>query len=116
MRGSVQHVRRSLARLQEALQGSSPYEIGEALPVLREAITAVEETGRRLAGGEVPEHGLKPALIALTCEIGMAQQLADQGLALYRSRAMEVAALAGGYGATGLPAPVPTGVTIKLEG
>ena len=79
-------------------------------------MTAVEETGRRLASGEAAERGLKPALTALMCEIRLAQQLADQGLALYRNRAMELAALAGGYGATGFPAPVPTGATITLKG
>jgi len=116
MRGSVDDVRRRLSRLRDAMTGASPRGIDEALLELPRAIAEIQETGRRLGNGEAPEPGLKAALPSLLQEIGLTLQLADQGLALYRNRAAEIAALAGGYGATGLPAPVPAAPTIRIEG
>ena len=116
MRGSVDSVRRHLAQLREAMIGSSPRAIDEALPELAKAIAVVQEMEQKLASGETPDRALRAALPVLMREISMTQQLADQGLALYRNRAMELAALAGGYGATGLPAPAPVGATIRIEG
>ena len=116
MRGRVDNVRQHLAHLREAMTGSSPCEIHEALPELARAAAIVQEIERELASGQAPDCALRAALPVLVREIGMTQRLADHGLALYRSRAMELAALAGGYGATGLPAPVPVGATIRIEG
>jgi hypothetical protein len=116
MRGSVDSVRRNLAHLRDALTGSSPHAIDEALPELAKAMTTVQEIEQKLASGETPDRALRAALPVLMREISRTQQLADQGLALYRNRAMELAVLAGGYGATGLPAPAPVGATIRIEG
>ena len=116
MRRNVENVRRQLDRLRAAMTGPSPRDIDEALPALAQAIVAMQETERRLATGEAPDRGLGAALIALTPEIGLVQQLADRGLTLYRNRARELAALAGGYAPTGLPAPLSSGPTIHLEG
>ena len=116
MRGNVENVRWHLDRLRAALTGPSPREIEEALPALAQAIATMRETEQRLAQGAAPERGLAAALAALTREIDLVQKLADRGLALYRNRALELAAQAGGYGATGLPAPLPPGATIQIEG
>ena len=116
MRGNADNVRRSLARLRKALQGTSPQEIHQAMPAVAEAITAMGQIEQRLAVGEEPPRGLKASLSALKQEIGFTQQLVDYGLALYRNRAIELAALAGGYDATGLPSPIATGSTIRIEG
>jgi hypothetical protein len=116
MRGNVDNVRRHLARLREAMTGSSPHAIDEALPELAKAMMIVQKIEQRLANGEAPDRALRATLPVLVREIGLTQQLADRGLALYRNRAMELAALAGGYGATGLPAPLPVGATIRIEG
>ena len=116
MRGSVESIRRHLARLRAAMTTSAARDIADALPALAQAITTLEETERQLASGETPERGLLAALAALSREINVTQQLADQGLALYRTRALEFSALAGGYSATGLPAPLPAGATIRIEG
>jgi hypothetical protein len=116
MRGNVEHVRRRLDSLRAAMTGRSPSDIEETLSALAQAIAAMEQTQQRLAQGEMPDRGLASALTALAREIGLVQQLADYGLALYRNRARELAAQAGGYAATGLPAPLPTGATIRIEG
>jgi hypothetical protein len=116
MRGSVENVRRHLGRLRAAMTAPSPRDIDDTLPVLAQAMAFLEETERKLAIGETPQRGLGAELAALSREIVLAQQLAERGLELYRGRARELAALAGGYGATGLPAPLPTAATIQIEG
>ena len=116
MRGRVENVRRHLARLRATMASPAVREIEEALPGFAEAITAMQEMERKLADGATAERGLAAALAALMREIGSTQEMADRGWELYRLRARELATLAAGYGATGMPAPLPPAATIRIEG
>lgn len=116
MRGNVEDVRRKIARFRAALIAPSPRQIEDALPELNHAIATMQETERRLAAGDRADREMAAALTGLVEEIRVTQALADRGLELYRNRARELAMLTGGYGATGMPAPLPTGATIRIEG
>jgi len=116
MGGSVESARRHLGRLRVALTSASLREMEQAVPELEQAMVSLRELEARLGSGEAPEAGLTLALLALARETQLAQRLADRGRDLCQGRAMALAAAAGGYSASGKPAPLGPVSTIRIEG
>jgi hypothetical protein len=116
MQASVDEARRHLDRLREALASPSPRAVDEILPDLRKAVASLHELERKLTQGEITNPNLALELIALSREIGAVRRLTDHGLELCNGWAVLLATAAGGYVASGKPAPLNPGSSLKIEG
>ncbi len=120
MQACVQETRHHLDHLREALKSASPQELVAVMPGFEESIAAMEasaqELERALARGEVPDAALRKDIETLCQELDVAQQLLDRGRELCAARSILVATAAGGYGASGKPAELRPGSSIKIEG
>ena len=120
MRASVEDARRYLDRLRVALASPSLRDIEEALPELARAVASMaasrKDLERKLESGQAPDAGLARDLTTLSREIGIARRLADRGVELCNGRAILLATAAGGYVASGKPAPLNLGWRIEIEG
>jgi hypothetical protein len=116
MRDLVDDARRQLDRVREALASSDPQNLADVLPELESAVASVRQLEQTLAKGETPEAGLSLDLAALAQELSIAQRLLERGQELCCARAILVAIAAGGYGASGQPAALRPGSSIRIEG
>ena len=116
MQASVEEARRHLDRLREALASPSPREIEEILPDLGKAVASLQELEQKLAQGEITNPSMALELIALSREIGLVRRLTDHGLELCNGWAVLLATATGGYVASGKPAPLNPGSSLKIEG
>jgi hypothetical protein len=120
MRASLDATRRQLDRLREALISPSPQDLEAAIPEFACSIAAMETSAREmeaaLSRGEAPPPELRAELAALCEELSVAQKLLDRGRELCAARSILVATAAGGYGASGKPAELRPGSSIRIEG
>ncbi len=120
MRDSVDDARRQLDRLREALTSPSPKDLEGTIPELERAVQAMAASVGRMqqdiAQGKAIDAALRHDVAALSGEIGVVQRLLDRGRELCKGRAILVAIAAGGYGASGKPAPLRPSSSIKIEG
>jgi hypothetical protein len=116
MRARVDDTRRHLNRLRVALATPSPRGIEEALPDLAQAVASMKELERELERGEKMNSSMALELIALSREIGIVRRLTDRGLELCNGWAVLLATAAGGYVASGKPAPLRPASTLRIEG
>lgn len=120
MQAPIDAARRPLNRLREALISPSSQDLEAVIPELSESIAAMEasaqELEKALARGEVPDAGLRKDIEILCQELDLAQQLLDRGRELCAARSILVATAAGGYGASGKPAQLRPGSSIRIEG
>jgi hypothetical protein len=116
MRARVDEARRQLDRMRAALASSDPREMAELLPQLENAVSSLQQLEQTLAHGHTPEPGLSLDLAVLSRELSIVQRLLKRGQELCSARAILVATAAGGYSASGRPAALCPGSTIRIEG
>lgn len=116
MQASVDEARRHLDRLRVALATPSPRDIEEVLPELGKAVASMKELEAKLGRGEAIDRGMAPDLLALSREIGIVRRLTDRGLELCNGWAVLLATAAGGYVASGKPAPLHPASSLEIEG
>jgi hypothetical protein len=100
-----------------ALLSPSPEEILSSLPALEQAISCLHEVEQELRDPSAlagrPE--LRSALKALQKDLRLAQRMTENGAALTHGWAKLLAAMAGGYVATGEPVPLQASATVSIE-
>jgi hypothetical protein len=106
MQASVDNARRHIDRLRVALASPSPRDIEEVLPEMELAVASMKELEQELARGGVATASLALDLIALSREISVVERLTDHGLEQCQGWAALLATAAGGYVASGEPAPL----------
>jgi predicted nucleic acid-binding Zn-ribbon protein len=116
MRASVDRVRRQMDRLRAALISPSPKDLEAALPELERAVASMAASLEEMLRGKQIDAGLQRDVAALSAEIAVVQRLLDRGQELCRGRAILIATAAGGYQASGNPAPLRPGCSIQIEG
>jgi hypothetical protein len=118
MLARIQSTRRHMDALRIALLSPSPEEIVNCLPALEEAVSSLHQLEKELLDNNNPQARLeiRVALQALQNDLQIARRLIEHGAALYRGWANLLAAAAGGYVATGAPAPLAAVGTVSLEG
>ena len=118
MLARVQRARWSVGALREALLTPSPEQISGCLPALEESVSALRQLERELDSERNPQtrRELRAALSALAGDLRIARRLIEHGAALYQGWANLLAAAAGGYVASGQPAPLTAPGTLSLEG
>lgn len=115
MQASVQDARRHLDRLRIALASPSWREIQDILPDLAKAVESMKQLEREWTPGKASNAGMALELIALSREIGNVQRLTKRGLELCSGWAVLLAG-AGGYLASGMPAPLDPASNLRIEG
>lgn len=115
MQASVEDARRHLDRLRLALASPSPLEIAEIFPELEQAVLSMRELEQELVGGKAIKVGMALELSALLREIGIVRRLTDRGLELCAGWAVLLATAAGGYVASGKPAPLNPAPSLRIE-
>lgn len=115
MQASVEEARRHLNRLRMALASPSPREMQEILPELAKVVASLEELEREMARGESMNSSMALDLMELTREIGIVKRLTDRGVELCNGWAVLLATAAGGYVASGKPAPLHPASTVRIE-
>ena len=132
MLARIQSTRRQLDAVRIALLSPSPEEIVSCLPALEEAVFSLQQLEKELLGDSnpqavptqsatgLPEGQAQPeirvALQALQNDLQIAKRLIEHGAALHQGWAKLLAAAAGGYVATGAPAPLTVPGTVSIEG
>ncbi len=116
MQASVDEARRHLNRLRIALASPSPRDIEDALPELTQAVISLQELEREVARGKSMNSSMALDLMELSREIGIVKRLTDRGLELCNGWAVLLATAAGGYVASGKPAPLHPAPTMRIEG
>jgi hypothetical protein len=113
----IQSTRRRLDALRIALLSPSPEEIVSCLPALEDAVSSLQ-LAKELLGHRNPplQPEMRAGLQALKSDLQIARRLIERGAALHQGWAQLLAAAAGGYVATGAPAPLTAAGTVSLEG
>ena len=115
MRSRIKQARERIEALRIALTGSSPEEIGAALPGLEEAARNLETVEQEIRGGACAPYEVRRELKLLKSDLRLSGRLVEQGVAFCQGWATLLGA-SPAYTKAGHSAPSEPLTTLSVRG